>query len=596
MSEDRTKNISRRSFITGAGVAAAGAAVMGLAGCSAQSTNGTTNSSTSDTGTGETTIGYDGAGVMPWLEAEPTISDSDIESTVEGDVIICGLGDSGVAAARAAAEAGAKVICFEKSTAMTSTGSDLAVLGGTTQAKWGRGDGTLDEFAIVNMHMGEGSHHSDYAIIKRWADESGAMLDWFIKPSESLYVASESYEDIPTESQANYMYPYFYPMPEHYDYTTEDLPCYPTSVGFSSLATVMKDNLQVAIDAGADIHYTCPVVDLIMENGTCIGVYAKNASTGKYVKATAKSVVVTTGDYSSNEDMMKYFAPETIENGVKTLALNVDSSGNFCNLGDGLKLGAWAGAAIEEWHAPMIHHMGGGAGADGRGVIGNNGYLWLNLLGKRFMNEDIPGQQLENQVERQPQRVTYQFFDSSWPEQLQWFPAAHGIACYYQDEALPSYTASGLKINVRTPQDIEDAISDGRCFKSDTIEGLLAQLDGIDVTTAKASIEHYNELCKAGKDTDFGKKATRLFALENPPYYAAKCAVALLLQCLGGLVSDADCHVYDENGDIISGLYVAGAPQGGRFNVQYPISLKGLSCSMCFTYGKIAGTNAAGQL
>ena len=59
--------------------------------------------------------------------------------------------------------------------------------------------------------------------------------------------------------------------------------------------------------------------------------------------------------------------------------------------------------------------MGGGAGADRRGVIGNNGFLWLNLHGERFMNEDIPGQQLENQVELQPQRKAYQFFDSKWP-------------------------------------------------------------------------------------------------------------------------------------------------------------------------------------
>lgn len=532
---------------------------------------------------------------MPWLGTEPSVSDGDVETTLSADVIICGLGDSGVAAARAATEAGAKVICFEKSTAMTSTGSDLAVLGGKTQATWGRGDGTFDEFDIVNMHMGEGAHHSSYAIMKRWAEESGAMLDWLIEPSTSLYKSPESYSEIPTESQANYMYPYFYPMLEHYDYKTEDLPCYPTSVGFSSLATVMKDNLQIAIDGGADIHYTCPAVKLIMENGKCTGVYAQDASTKKYVKATGKSVILCTGDYSSNEDIMKFYAPETIENGVKTLAINVDADGAFCNMGDALKMGAWAGAAIEQWHAPMIHHMGGGAGADGRGVIGNNGFLWLNLLGERFMNEDIPGQQLENQVERQPQRVTYQFFDANWPQQLQWFPAAHGIACYYQEAALPTYTASGLKINVRTPQDIEDAITDGRCFKSDTIEGLLAQCEGIDVETAKASIESYNKLCAAGEDTQYGKKSTRLFALNTPPYYAAKCEPALLLQCLGGLVSDENCHVFDAKGNKISGLYAAGAPQGGRFAVQYPISLKGLSCSMCFLYGKVAGENAAAQ-
>jgi len=606
MSEEIKDNgkqgLSRRSFLTGAGIMAATAAAAGLAGCSpksasSSSSSSATGSSSSAASTSGTTVGFDGSDVMPWLGQEPTISDSDVESTLSGDVIIVGLGDSGVAAARAAAEAGAKVICFEKAAAMTSTGSDMAVLGGTTQATWGRGDGTFDEKMIVNRHMDECSHHSKYGIIKTWADKSGETLDWFIKPSSDLYLSPESYSEIPSANQANYMHPYFIPMLEHYDWTTEDLPCYPTSVGFSSLKTVMTANLNVATDKGADVHYGAPVASLIKDSsGAVTGVYAKNVSTGKYIKATAaKGVVLATGDYCSNEEMMKYYAPEVVANGIKVLALNTDTEGNFCNVGDGHKMGVWAGAQVEQWHAPMIHHMGGGAAADGRGVMGNNGYLWLNLNGERFMNEDLPGQQLENQVELAPKMTCYQFFDSKWPEQLQWFPAAHGVACYYRDTALPDYTASGLKINVRTPDDVASAVKEGRCYTSDTLDGLLSQLEGMDAATAKKSIAHYNELCKAGNDTDFFKKSTRLFALENAPFYAVKCEPALILANLGGLESDENCHVYDTDRKVIKGLYACGGVQGGRFNVQYPISLKGLSISMCLVYGKIAGENAAKQ-
>jgi len=592
---DMSEEMSRRNFLTGASLAAAGVAAMGLSGCAPKESTSTTSSTTgSSTTTAGGTVGYDGSGTMPWLGTEPNISDADVEQTLEADVIICGLGDSGVPAARAAAEAGASLICFEKAAAMTTTGSDAAVIGGKTQATWGRGDGTFDKSMIANRHMSECSYHNKFGIINRWVEESGKVFDWFISPSTDLYLSPESYSDIPEANQKNYLHPYFVPMLEHYDWHTEDLPCYPTSVGFSSLATVMGENLKIAIDKGADIHYGCPIVSLIMEGGRCTGVYAKDMGTGKYIKATAKKgVVLATGDYSSNNDMMKYFAPETVENGIKCLALNVDTEGNFCNTGDGLKAGAWAGAKIEEWHAPMIHHMGGGAGPDGRGVIGNNGYLWLNLEGKRFMNEDLPGQQLENQVELQPGRKGYQFFDASWPEQLQYFPAAHGIACIYRDQPLPEYTASGLRINVRCPSDIDTAVSEGRCLKSDTLEGLLEQIDGMDVDAALASIEHYNSLCDAGADTDFGKKASRLFALKNPPYYAAECGQALLLVNLGGLESDEECHTFDKDRNIIPGLYVTGCMQGGRFNVEYPISLKGLSISMCLTYGYVAGTNAA---
>ena len=592
-------NVTRRNFLSGAALVSAAIAGAGLAGCAPQSAAPAASSSSAGetlgtTGAANSTVGFDGTGTLPWLGEAPAISDDQVEEELTADVVVVGLGAAGVPAARAAAEAGAKVVCLESSSHLNSVASDMAIFGGQTQAQWGRGDGFLDKKMVVNMHMEECSHHVSQSIISRYYDESGAALDWFVGASKNLYMAPESYAEIPTDAQANYMFPYMYPVPETYDYTKEDLPCYPTSVGFSSLATVMADNLQAAVDAGAEVRYSTKGVELILnDEGAVAGIYAQAAGSDGYLKITAPSVILATGDYLGNEDMMKFYAPECVENGIDILSIDLDDEGNYTNVGEGHKMGAWAGAAIEQWHAPMIHHMGGGAGADGRGVIGNNGYLWLNLRGKRFMNEDLPGQQLENQVELQPQRKAYQFFDASWPEQLAYFPAAHGVACIYRDEPLPEYTASGLRINVRTPADIDAAVEEGRCLKADTIDELLGMIEGMDVETAKASIERYNELARAGEDTDFFKSPQRLFALENGPFYAAECGCALTLGNLGGLESDEDCHVYNTDRELIPGLYAAGATQGGRFAVQYPNSLKGLSCGMCMVYGKIAGENAA---
>ena len=592
-------NVTRRNFLSGAALVSAAIAGAGLAGCAPQSAAPAASSSSAGetlgtTGAANSTVGFDGTGTLPWLGEAPAISDDQVEEELTADVVVVGLGAAGVPAARAAAEAGAKVVCLESSSHLNSVASDMAIFGGQTQAQWGRGDGFLDKKMVVNMHMEECSHHVSQSIISRYYDESGAALDWFVGASKNLYMAPESYTEIPTDAQANYMFPYMYPVPETYDYTKEDLPCYPTSVGFSSLATVMADNLQAAVDAGAEVRYSTKGVELILDDtGAVAGIYAQAAGSDGYLKITAPSVILATGDYLGNEDMMKFYAPECVENGINILSIDLDDEGNYTNVGEGHKMGAWAGAAIEQWHAPMIHHMGGGAGADGRGVIGNNGYLWLNLRGKRFMNEDLPGQQLENQVELQPQRKAYQFFDDSWPEQLAYFPAAHGVACIYRDEPLPEYTASGLRINVRTPADIDAAVEEGRCLKADTIDELLGMIEGMDVEAAKASIERYNELARAGEDTDFFKSSQRLFALENGPFYAAECGCALTLGNLGGLESDEECHVYNTDRELIPGLYAAGATQGGRFAVQYPISLKGLSCGMCMVYGKIAGENAA---
>lgn len=592
-------NVTRRNFLSGAALVSAAIAGAGLAGCAPQSAAPAASSSSAGetlgaTGAANSTVGFDGTGTLPWLGEAPAISDDQVEEELTADVVVVGLGAAGVPAARAAAEAGAKVVCLESSSHLNSVASDMAIFGGQTQAQWGRGDGFLDKKMVVNMHMEECSHHVSQSIISRYYDESGAALDWFVGASKNLYMAPESYAEIPADAQANYLYPYMYPMPETYDYNKEDLPCYPTSVGFSSLATVMADNLQAAVDAGAEVRYSTKGVELILDDaGAVAGIYAQAAGSDGYLKITAPSVILATGDYLGNEDMMKFYAPECVENGINILSIDLDDEGNYTNVGEGHKMGAWAGAAIEQWHAPMIHHMGGGAGADGRGVIGNNGYLWLNLRGKRFMNEDLPGQQLENQVELQPQRKAYQFFDASWPEQLAYFPAAHGVACIYRDEPLPEYTASGLRINVRTPADIDTAVEEGRCLKADTIDELLGMIEGMDVEAAKASIERYNELARTGEDTDFFKSSQRLFALENGPFYAAECGCALTLGNLGGLESDEECHVYNTDRELIPGLYAAGATQGGRFAVQYPISLKGLSCGMCMVYGKIAGENAA---
>ena len=478
--------ISRRSFLTGAAAISAVLAGAGLTGC-APKVVGVAGGAAGAAGSGNgQTMGFDGTGAMPWLGEAPTISDSDVAETLDADVVVVGLGCAGVPATRAAAEAGAKVIAIEASAQLNSVASDMAILGGETMAKWERGDGFLDKHMVVNMHMEESSHHSSFGIISRYCDESGKALDWFVKGCPDMYIASESYEEVPEANRAHYMYPYFYPMLETYDYTKEDMPCYPTSVGFSSLATAMADNLKRAQEAGAEVRYNTKGVKLITaDDGSIAGIYAQDTSAGKYLKINAKSVILATGDYLANEDMMKYFAPACVENGNQILSLDLDAQGNYTNVGDGHKMGVWAGAAVEQWHAPMINHMGGGAGSDGRGVIGNNGFLWLNLHGKRFMNEDVPGQQLENQVELQPQRMAYQFFDSSWPQQLKYFPAAHGIACIYKDEALPDWTPAGLKINVRCPADIEAAVAEGRCLKADTIDELLAKIDGMDVQVAK---------------------------------------------------------------------------------------------------------------
>ena len=536
-----------------------------------------------------------------WLGTEPEIDESKVAKTVDVDVAVVGCGIAGVAACRSVAEDGGLVAAFEKADGPQCRSGEYAVINGKVQAKWGRDTWTREQIDdIIDSHMVESTYRCKRSIMSKWAHNIGDAFDWWVEANPDLYYAETTRSAIPDESADNFIIPIFYPLPEHYDWKQERFPCYPTSVEFKPDQHVtVEANMQKAIDTGnVQTFYGCFVEKLIMEDGRCVGLYARDAATGEYIKCNAsKGVILSTGDYSQNTKMLKHFCPEVIENNIQCLFTNVDVEGNFTNQGDGIQLGMWAGAQVQQSHAPMIHHMGGGADLAGVGVMGNAGFLNLDLNGKRFMNEDLPGQQLENQIELQKNRESWQIFDSNWPQQLPYMPAAHGGACYYEDYASEDEGPKNNTTyrNYKSPYQLEAAVADGRAVKADTLEELVAKIYPDDTAaqqTALDSIRRYNELAKAGYDEDFHKPASRMWAVENGPFYADKFTTALLLVCIGGLESDEDCHTFDADRNVIPGLYVAGNIQGNRFATEYPIGLKGVSHSMAMYYGYVAGKNA----
>ena len=536
-----------------------------------------------------------------WLGTEPEIDESKVTKTVDVDVAVVGCGVAGVAAVRSIAEDGGKVAAFEKADGPQCRSGEYAVINGNVQAKWGRDTWTREQIdEIVDSHMVESTYRCKRAIMSKWAHNIGDAFDWWVEANPDLYYAETTRSAIPDENANNFLIPIFYPLPEHYDWKQERFPCYPTSVEFlPNQSVTVNANMQKAVDTGnVDTFYGCFVEKLIMEDGRCVGLYARDAATGEYIKCNAaKGVILSTGDYSQNTKMLKHFCPEVIENNITCMFTNVDVEGNFTNQGDGIQLGMWAGAQVQQSHAPMIHHMGGGAAIGGVGVMGNAGFLNLDLNGKRFMNEDLPGQQLENQIELQKNRESWQIFDSNWPQQLPYMPAAHGGACYYEDYASEDEGPKNNTTyrNYKSPYQLEAAVADGRAIKADTLEELVAKIYPDDTAaqqTALESIQRYNQLAKDGYDEDFHKPASRMWAVENGPFYADKFTTALLLVCIGGLESDENCHTFDADRNVIPGLYVAGNVQGNRFATEYPIGLKGVSHSMAMYYGYVAGKNA----
>jgi hypothetical protein len=256
------------------------------------------------------------------------------------------------------------------------------------------------------------------------------------------------------------------------------------------------------------------------------------------------------------------------------------------NQGEGQQMGIWAGAMIDDGpHAPMTHTLGS--------ILGCDPFLTLNTNGDRFCNEDVAGQQISSQLFRQPGGFGWQIFDDNYPDQLAAMPVGHGFVNYVVADDKKIDT-SGMTIGKACS--VTRADVDAGSVKADTLEELVKKMELTEAAQAEAlmSIAHYNELCKAGADTDFNKVSTRLFAIEKGPFYASKIEAGAMLVCIGGLKIDPiSMHVLDTTMTPIEGLYACGNNMGGRILQDYPVTVAGVSHGTALTFGYYVGKKAA---
>ena len=308
---------------------------------------------------------------------------------------------------------------------------------------------------------------------------------------------------------------------------------------------------------------------------------------GDYKKITAsKAVLLATGDYASNAEMMSYYVPWSDR--FMSIFPNVDAKGEKTNTGDGQQMGMWIGAKMEDGpHAPMTHHLGGPLGMDA--------FLLVDINGERFMNEDVGGQPFQNQLSRLPKKTAWQIFDSKWKEQLSAMPQCFGGVTHYippEQEAEYEHAINHFAAGYASDTYFQGEIEQGSIIPADSIEEL-AKAVNIPADALVETVERYNELAHAGKDADFSKVSTRLFPVENPPYYAVPFGDSGMLVLIGGIDCDVDCRALDAEKNPVPGLFVAGNTMGGRFLVDYPVTVAGASHSMAMSFGRLAGRKAA---
>jgi len=467
------------------------------------------------------------------------IPSSDIKKHIDAEVVVVGAGIAGLSAALSAAEARAKTMLLEKMATVQARGHDNAFIGSRLQAKLGI---KIDKDEIILNLMKYGANKPDQRLIRMWAEGSGKTADWLMDMTDVAGI-----EVIIKQ----------YPPPPAFNNAAEYYPQYHVTHHYHNERPVAKCLLNNAIKKGVVTYFKTRAKQLLRkEKGRVTGVIAQNEA-GEYLQFNAaKAVILCTGDYGNNAEMMAKYCPQSAY-----LAPTILTS-----TGDGHMMAMWIGAVMEPGpHTPMVHGPAG--------PLLSAAYLQVNLLGERFQNEDVPIQSNVNAVERQPDRVAWQVFDSKYPAELPY----HGL---------------GLGKIIIATEKIRQEVAK-IAITANSIEELAVKMK-LPIETFKATIKRYNELARLGKDLDFGKRSDRLSPIDKPPYYAGKSGYSLLT-VLGGLNINDKLQPLDNNWEVIPGIYLAGNTMGNRFAVDYPTMCPGLSHGMSIHFGRIAGLNAVYQ-
>ena len=625
-----TSGFSRRSFVQGA---AAGGAAIAAAGVAAGAAAGTSAGATPVAKAEEAVehdvvssvidmyapgvLNDDGTYTPSFLIPPDPIPTDKISQTLEADVVVIGMGLAGMCAARSAIEEGASVIVIEKQETWSLHSHQICAVNAQVTKDFGL---DIPNEMVDYMIESEMTSFRDRTSADLWAymmRHCGEDFDWYLKkcpnytvfdPTVPIGETDLDYEaitsictsglaadagrvfDVPEErlqaarDAAPYINIFNNPVNPNWDPYTERYPMFPVTIAIEPDQTLVGKYTAEFVEQNADVHYACWAQRLLTdESGRVTGVVFSDIDDNYYQANAKNGVIVATGSYGGNTQMIDYYC----RNGNQFPNpgwIDLDARGNFVDLGEGLAMASWIGAAIDpaDTHTFVNDSSGGALGCDA--------FLLVDGNGDRFMNEDATGEVLGHKTMRVPGHVMWQIFDDNYPEQVGSMPIGHRqfwkIADSYDEIPVGLFFDP---IGILTRDEVERSST----FIFDTLEEL-AESMGVEADRLKATIERYNELAEKGYDEDYGKRSDRLFPVVQPPFYASKVTPPIVRLYYGGIMCDGGMHALAAaDKQPMKGLYVAGMTVGNRFYGCYPNTAMGQNHSGCICYGRLAGKNAA---
>ena len=502
-----------------------------------------------------------------WLGAEPEVAEADIVDTKETTLLIVGAGTAGLACAATALDMGLDFFLAEK---LSITSSSREYMGAVNTQLVKEAGIEADTGMLLNELSRYASGKCDRDLIKMWIDESAEAVEWYT-PMFNTVGEAVMLPDYGGEEQGGTLY--YSPVTEHMSGTA-----YIPPTRNEVICNHITDN-------GGVVNFDYEMVKLVHEDGKVTGAIF-NTDDG-YVQVNAKYTVLACGGYAANPEMMQALQPDAV-------ACTTAAAFNPPCTGTGIKAGMWAGAAKQNDPTPMLFDRGAvepgvdaGYVDNGKGGLmlpgtrfqlnlGSQPFLKVNRNGKRFANESTPYDNICFAAGMQPGGVFCQVMDADAPQDMVRFMqggcAAASREFMAQGGTIDSYVEMA-GVNLVKKADTIEELADMLGFEGDAKDAFLATID------------EYNALYDAQKDTQYGKEAYRLSQIRTAPFYGCWYG-ASLLTTLDGLCINADLQALDSNKNPIEGLYAIGDCSGNFFATNYPEYIVGVAAGRSTVQGR----------
>ena len=529
-------NVSRRNFVVGSAAALAAGAVAG--GATSAFARIPSNAADLDANGGQYPMSIDEDAYF--AAPEPI---TDIAETYDYDVVVVGAGASGVPAACAAADYGAKVAVLQKSPRVYSHGILFSAWGAPSmEANKGIEFDAETELALKQEFMAETHYGCQADLLNRFFEETAEAAEWHIGQVQAAGKPMWMNDSADNPMMCNYR-------------------CYDqVSLTHQAIADNYADKV--------DWYWSTPGLQLVQDaDGAVTGIVAQDRD-GNYLQFNAaKGVILATGGFGGNKELVARWLPSCV------------TFPNGCypedNTGDGALMAIWAGAA----KAPLISkkidiRFYGDNSA--RTNIEKLGFLLVNDQGRRVGNERATEMQNNNFCALDPSEsgCYYCIFDANYGAMLE----ANGQdRAILGDEQLEEY--------LRGPKPL--------LWQADSLPEL-AEAIGVPAEQLEATVARYNELADMGEDVDFYKDASWLHKIEEGPFYAMVRQYTIG-GTLGAIKVTADAQAVSRfTGEPIPGLYVVGNDMGGLQGGQdYVWHDYGMTLTSGVTFGHMVGRNLA---